>query len=256
MKQALLVLLLSFSVGVASLTTGQTSLAEPKHPAQSVSIPTLDQILDKYTQALGGRPAYEKLTTRVAAGEWENVSRGVSLPVHIYAKAPDKQAEYLEAPENRGTTGRGYDGTTGWSMNLLETGFRKVSGAELAGMQREAGFYKQINLKQYYKEMTIKGRDIVKGRDVYVIEATPEQGSDEKLYFDALTGLLVRQDVVYESPYGKMPVQRYYEDYREVDAVKLPFVIRSEGQVVVVTRLKEVKHNTPIDDSRFKSPVS
>ena len=72
------------------------------------------------------------------------------------------------------------------------------------------------------------------------------------VYFDRETGLLTRRDVVY----GKTPVQHHYEDYRDVDGIRLPFVLRSEGPVRVITRLTEVKHNVPIDDAKFRSPTN
>lgn len=216
------------------------------------ALPTVEQVLAKYVQAMGGGPAHQKLTTRVAKGEWENVTRGVRFPIEFYSKAPNKRVEILDAPENRGFTGRGYDGTAGWSMNMTETGLRQLEGAELAMMQRESDFYRAIKLERLYQRLTVSGKDRINGREVFVVEAVPETGNSEKLYFDVETGLLSRRDVVY----GTTPVQHYYEDYREVDGIKLPFVLRSEGPVRVITRLTEIKHNVPIDDGKFKVPSS
>lgn len=221
-------------------------------PDSSKASPTVEQVLAKYVESIGGRAAYQKLTTQVATGEWENVTRGVLLPIEIYSKAPNRRVEILDATENRGLTGRGYDGTAGWSMNMTETGLRQLEGAELATMQRESDFYRQIKLEQLYKRLTLTGKDRIGGREVYAIEAIPESGNPEKLYFDAETGLLSRRDMMY----GKTPVEHYYEDYREVDGIKLPFILRSEGPVRVITRLKQIKHNVPIEDARFKSPPS
>ena len=214
-------------------------------------LPTVEQVLAKYVEAIGGASAHQKLTTMVAKGEWENVTRGVRFPVEIYAKAPNKRVELLDASENRGFTGRGYDGTAGWSMNMTETGLRPLEGAELAAAQRESDFYRQIKLDHLYKKLTVAGTDKIGAREVYIVEAIPESGNPEKLYFDAATGLLSRRDVVY----GTTPVQHYYEDYRTVDEIKVPFVLRSEGPVRVITRIKEVKHNIPIEDAKFKSPA-
>jgi hypothetical protein len=186
----------------------------------------------------------------VAKGEWENVTRGVLFPIEIYSKAPNKRVEILYAPENRGFTGRGYDGSSGWSMNMTETGLRHLEGAELAMMRRESDFYRAVRLDRLYQRVTVSGKDKINGRDVYVVDALPESGNLEKLYFDAETGLLSRWDVVY----GTTPVQHYYEDYREVDGIKLPFILRSEGPVKILTRLTEIKHNLPIDDAKFTSP--
>lgn len=212
--------------------------------------PTLEQVLAKYVRATGGAAAHEKLTTRVAKGEWENVTRGVRFPIEIYSKAPSKRVEILHAPENHRFTGRGFDGSSGWSMNMTETGLRHLEDAELAMMQRESDFYRAIKLDRLYKRLTVSGKDKTNGREVYVVDALPESGNPEKLYFDAETGLLSRRDVVY----GATPVQHYYEDYREVDGIKLSFVLRSEGPVKIITRLTEIKHTVPIDDAKFKSP--
>jgi len=218
----------------------------------SDALPTVDQVLSKYVEAKGGRPAHQKLTNRVAKGEWENVTRGVRHPIEIYSKAPDKRVEILDAPENRGVTGRGYDGSSAWSMNMTETGLRPLEGAELATMQRESDFYREIKLDRLYQRLTLTGIERIGGRDAYAVEAIPDGGNAEKLYFDVETGLLSRRDMVY----GRTPVQHYYEDYRAVDGIKLPFVLRSEGPVRLITRLTEVKHNVQIDDARFKSPTT
>lgn len=235
-----------------AMSLPSTLPASPQTTGSSKALATVEQVLSKYVQATGGNAAHQKLTTRVAKGEWENVTRGVRFPSEIYSKAPNKRAEILDAPENRGFTGRGYDGSSGWSMNMTETGLRPLEGAELATMQRESDFYREIKLDQLYQRLTVTGNDRIDGREVCAIEAVPESGNTEKLYFDTETGLLSRRDMVY----GKTPVQHYYEDYRFVDGIKLPFVLRSEGPVRVITRLTEIKHNVPIEDARFKSPPS
>ena len=42
---------------------------------------------------------------------------------------------------------------------------------------------------------------------------------------------------------------------RTVDEIKAPFVWGSERPVRVTTRLTDIKHNVPIDDTKFKSPL-
>ena len=241
MNQLLLTLAISLSFLIQ---------ASPRAGDSSKTLPTSEQVLEKYIRAIGGGAAHEKLTSRIAKGEWENATRGTRFRIEIFAKAPNKRVEILDAPENRGFTGRGYDGTNGWSMNLTETGLRHLDGVELAATQRESDFYRPINLARLYKRLAVIAKERLDGRDVYVVEAAPENGNPEKLYFDSENGLLTRRDVVY----GATPVQHYYEDYRELDGIKLPFILRSEGPVRVITRLKEIKHNVPIEDSKFKSP--
>jgi len=125
-----------------------------------------------------------------------------------------------------------------------------LEGVDLGMLRRDSDFYRTIRLERLYARLTATGVERINNREVYAVEAIPESGNPEKLYFDSETGFLSRRDVVY----GKTPVQHYFEDYREVDGIKLPFVIRSEGPVRVITRLKDIQHNIPIDDEKFKTP--
>src|SRR5262249_6631127 len=80
-------------------------------------------------------------------------------------------------------------------------------------------------------------------RAVYVIEATPAEGDPEIWSFDARTGLLIRID------------DTYFDDYREVDGVKLPFTVRTSSAAgKVIIKLDEIRHNVPIEETRFKNP--
>ncbi len=220
---------------------------------QQGSLPTVDQILEKYVQAVGGREAIKKLSTRVMKATQEISTMGLKAEVEGYQKAPDKLLVVVTVP-GHGASSEGFDGTTGWSNDPM-SGLRRKGGAELARMKRDYDLYKDINLKQHYPRMVVKGRVEVAGRQAYVVEATPAEGAAEKMYFDAETGLLIRQDGLLESPQGSLPVEYYFEDYREVDGVKIPFTTKLVNPAMTaVIKLKEVRHNVPVDDARFQIP--
>jgi len=93
--------------------------------------------------------------------------------------------------------------------------------------------------------------------EAYAVEATPSDGgAPEKLYFDAQTGLLRRKYSEAKTFLGQFPTQTGYEDYREVDGVKLPFAIRwSIPGRAWGRKIAEVKQNVPLDDARFDPPA-
>jgi hypothetical protein len=127
-----------------------------------------------------------------------------------------------------------------------------------AQLRREAEFHKETRLKEVYPKMTVLGRATVGGREAYVVEASPaDGGSPEKLFFDAQTGLLVRKYSEARTALGQFPTQTDYEDYREVDGVKLPFSIRwaIPGRVWG-RKITEVKQNVPLDDAQFNAPAN
>ena len=186
------------------------------------------------------------------------------MPFEWYAKAP---GQHVEVSLGDFDASRGFDGTVAWSLNVTETGFRELHGADLAAVRRDAEFYREIKLRELYPTMSVAGIAKVGGRDAYIVDARPTEGSSETLYFDVRSGLLVRRDQVIEIPRdGVIPVEAMieqrvetsYEDYREVDGIRLPFTIRQRlvGLSTEVTySLNEVTHNAVIDPATFAIPI-
>src|SRR5882762_240539 len=191
MKRILTTLLFISAITVAALAQGgsQKPAADAKPAA---SLPTADQILDKYVQAIGGKAAIEKQTSRVSKGSFEIPAVGASGTAEIYEKAPNKNAAIITIP-GFGVVQEGYDGKTGWAQDP-QSGLREKAGAELATAKLDGEFHKPIKLKQLYPKLVVKGKDKVGDKDVYVVEATPVEGSAETWYFDVQSGLVLRQD--------------------------------------------------------------
>ena len=109
-----------------------------------------------------------------------------------------------------------------------------------------------------YSKMTLLGKTMIGEHEAYVVEAIPaDSASPEKLYFDVQTGLLVRKYSESKTILGPFPTQTDYEDYREVDGVKLPFTIRwSIPGRVWGRRITEVKQNVSLGDAQFDLPTT
>ncbi len=239
------------AASVAVLLLGLIPLAAQTTPAES--LPTPDQIIAKYVQAVGGKAALEKLTSRVSTGTVEFDVVPGAFSQEIYEKAPNKQFYSMDAGQF-GVIQIGYNGTVGWEDNP-QTGFGKLSGMRLAVMKRNADFYRAVRLKEIYPKMSVTGKEAVNGHDAYVLEATPPDGAVEWMYFDTESGLLVRHKGQNEAPTGPVMVETTLSDYREVDGIKLPFTTYvSRPDIGFTIRLSEVKHDLPIEDSKFEKP--
>jgi zinc protease len=217
------------------------------------ALPSVDQILDKFVQAIGGKAAMEKVTSRVSKGNFEIPSMGAGGPIEIYSKAPNINLVIINIP-GFGVVQQGFNGTVAWAQEPT-SGLRELSGPELVSAKREAEFYADIKFKELYPKMTVKGKDKVGDKEVYVIEATPSEGSPALLYFDTQSGLMLRTDREAESPQGKMHVEIFLEDYKEVDGIKMPFTVKQNTPAISFTiKIEEVKHNVPVDDAKFNKP--
>lgn len=252
MKRILTLLL----VMLVPVTSGLAQ-EEPKKPEaaaqpanETASLPTLDQILDKFVESSGGKAALEKVTSRQVKGTFEIPSMGASGTVEIYAKAPNRSYTVIDVP-GFGTIQQGYDGTVAWEDNPM-TGPRDLTGAELSARKRDVDFYRELHLKELYPQMLVKGKEKVGERQAYLVEGTPPEGKPEKMFFDVENGLLIRMDAERESPQGTALVETYLEDYRDVDGVKVPFTMRQVNPMFSMTiKFSEVKNNVEIEDSKF-----
>src|SRR5262245_42000497 len=80
--------------------------------------PTAEEILDRYTQALGGRAAGEKVTTRYMKGVREFPGSGQSGSWESYDKLPNKWLTIHEGPS--GITTVGTNDHVWWSLQPID----------------------------------------------------------------------------------------------------------------------------------------
>jgi len=90
------------------------------------SEPALDQVLEKYVQAVGGKTAFDKLTSRVTL---QDVTGGdATQTVEIYEKAPNKRLIMVSSGGSVQTL-NGFDGAIA-SAPIDETGCESKIGCQ------------------------------------------------------------------------------------------------------------------------------
>jgi zinc protease len=217
--------------------------------------PTADQVLAKYTEALGGSAVIEKLKTRSMKGTWIT-SNGISLGYEVYQTAPSKLFTVLNTPK-QGVIERGFNGGVAWEKG--SRGIRDLEGIELFYLKRYPDLFKDIKLQGQFARLSFSGKEKIDGKDVYVLRGVTPDNKTERLYFDAQTGLLLRRITLTPTMVGLVPEQVDFEDYRDVDGMKLPFTIRisSIDSFFSSTRqFTEIKLNVPVDETRFNRPAA
>jgi zinc protease len=235
---------------VCAVRCASSSFENPK------SLPNVDQILDKYVQAIGGKGAWLKLTSRQTKGTLEIKATGTAVASQIYQKAPNKRLSQLEIP-GLGTVREGFDGAVAWTQ-APRAGISEIKGTQLAEIKLDADFYRELRLKELYPKILLKSIQKVGGRDAYMLEAVAKEGKPSRFYFDAENGLLVRVELDRQSAMGETHQDIYFEDHQVVDGVKLPFTIRQTepARAAFLLKVSEIKHNVAINDARFSKPKS
>lgn len=223
-------------------------------PAPSPAAPTADQVLAKYQDALGGAAVIDKLKTRTMKGTWLTAN-GISWGYEAIQSAPDRTFMLVNTPR-QGVIERGFNGSVGWEQSTR--GLRDLTGDELLFLRRYPGLFSDVKLKEQFTSLTFAGKDKINDREVYVLRGTNTANKRERLYFDAQNGLLVRRIVFTQTPLGIIPEQVDFDDYRDVDGMKVPFTIRIssvDSNLSSTRQFTEIKLNVPVDETKFNKPA-
>jgi photosynthetic reaction center cytochrome c subunit len=227
----------------------------PMHPEAAAKpasgdAPNANDILQKYVSALGGEDAIKKFSSRVEKGVI--VAGGSDTPIELFLKAPNKRISVTHMPKGESYTA--FDGTAGW---LGSTGRppRSMSPAESEAAGLDAEFYLPLRLPQIFQQLRPGRPESINGVECLTLIGTRPGRPPVRLYFEAKSGLLLRQVRYGETPLGRNPTQIDYADYRAVDGVKVPFrwtLSRTNGCFTI--QIAEVKNNVPVEDEKFAKP--
>lgn len=209
--------------------------------ASAESPPTVEQVLGRYYEALGGRDALEDIRSRVATGRVVD-DRPYAGPVIIdrfeaYGR-PGGQWAYVEHAES-GEFAEGWNGSLSWRLEDGEVAaFEGPNHSKMAFLLDPQG---PLCISEYFGEMRLTGIVDYEGRSVFAVE-TERDATYCTLYFDLASGLLTN-----------IGYHWYLENYRAVNGVLMPHRIiagRKGGSVTHV--FDEIVANTPVSGGRFE----
>ncbi len=255
-----------------AVSAAATAPPVPPPPAVAVAEkPSIDdgvqEVLDAYVEALGGRDALDRLVTRRSQAIVEDLNYPVSRSLVISWEAPNhgsielfeegqtpsdhKHGRYFRLERTTaivGSTGR----------PLLEGKYRRDSRCSYTCRS----WLRYANLKSLYPDLT-RESSIRRTAAPIVIRAAAG-GSVFRFIFDSQTHLLTE---LQELTRGAEEPRRFeFEDYREVDGIRFPFAIhesftipgapeRTANQDKVI-RFQKVQHNVEIPAQLCKPPAA
>lgn len=236
---------------VAIPAISDSPLAPPPEPeAAAQNLPSAEQLLAKYVQALGGVEAIRKIQTLRETGAAD--FNGHSFPVEVLSKAPSERVVIIHLPDGDNVTG--FNGSQGWILRPHRPVLAMPSG-EMEGASMDADPQFPLHIKGSFRELRPAPPETINGRVLHQVVAENNGQLQARFYFDSQTGLLIRVIRYARSPLGLNPTRIDYEDYRSVDGIQMPFsweLVRPAGRFRV--HLQEIKQNLAIDDSAFSLP--
>lgn len=211
--------------------------------------PPVDDVLNKYFAAIGGKASLEKLQSLTMTGT-VTARTGQTTAFTI----EEKQNKYRETRQSRPDVfARGFDGTSAWEQNGARTvdlvGFPMDQALRLNDASR------MLHISDKLTNLQTSGRPTpINGKDTTSMTGRAGQVT-EQFYFDSASGLLVRRVVTTRTPLGSLREQIDYADYRSAGDLKIPFEIKlTTWNALDTLKVADAKVNVSVDDSRFSKP--
>ena len=218
--------------------------------------PSVDQILDKYIQAIGGRQRVAGLTSFVGKGSSAGYGPEGTRPIEIFAKAPNQRTMILHTLDGDSTTA--FDGRMAWSaVPHKPVPVLALAGSELDGVRLDAELMFPARVKDTLATWRVGQLEEIDDKPVQVAQGSRPGGVLATFYFDRESGLLTRLVRYANSRVGRLPTQIDYSDYRDVSGIKVPFHLKItwlDGQEDVT--LTDVQLNVPVDPAKFGKPAA
>jgi hypothetical protein len=243
-------------VAPVSRTPGAESAAAPVQKPAAAPLPSVEDVLDHYVQALGGQAALDGVKSRIIRTEPLNGGDSKSTTV-MYQKAPGKVLLVWGSPSY--SLWVGFNGKSAWAQDSEKSYWGLLNTPQRNSIMRDSEIYQGGRIRNQYSNVKVRSTEKIGEHDTYVVSGTSPEGTSEDFFFDVATGLLLRRHIEEQTIFGGFQVRADFEDYREIGGVKMPFVVRwsSPGDAwgtKVSSKVLEVRQNEPIEDEKFNGP--
>ncbi len=246
---------MSRSVLIFLMAMGVTGGAVQRRVCAQDKPPSAQEILDRFIQVTGGKPAYERVQNQVIVGTVEFVEAGFKGTTAEYRAFPNKVYRAVELP-GVGKIEAGTDGRVAWERSS-ETGPRVKTGEEGAAALREANFNSSLRWRDLYAKVELAGEEKVDQQPCYKIVLSPKNGKPITQYYDENSGLLVKIAMVSLTPTtGEVATETFLGDYRTIEGIQVPHLVRRRVlDQQIVTHIESVRFNAEIPKDRFDLPA-
>lgn len=204
------------------------------------------EIIEKYLDALGGKDALAKVEDRTTI--MRGTAMGQTLTIIVKQKSPNKMRQEVKAGGMDQTVI--FDGVKG----VMKTATQKVdvTGKELEQLKIEATMELMLDPESFGIKLSYEGSDSINGKVLNKVKLTLASGIRWVAFFDAESGLKVKEQKEMQTQMGLIEQVIAYDNYTEVDGIKYPFKLtQSFGPQSVEMTVSSIKVNKGIADDIF-----
>jgi hypothetical protein len=216
-----------------------------------VSADEAQKIIDQYLKAVGGSKTVSRLQTLSIDGSVAVIGDAPPGTYTFKVKRPNRF--YTELRANGDTLIESYNGKSAWH-EVADGEIGTLLGHDAVEMEIAAQYYnaRLESLGKLKVGAAYKGESQLRGRPAQEVELTYPTGVQWHVFFDPQTHLIMGE----RAQIAGIPREIYYDDYRAVNGVKVPYKIElkrgKDDYSISVTR---VGVNETIGERVFDFPM-
>jgi len=219
---------------------------------------TLDQIIQKHVDALGGMDKLKAITTFSATGKATMNGGQMVAALVMQMKRPSSMRVEMTIQGKKIV--QGFDGATAWMLNPL-TGLdtpQKANAEDTQEMKNSADidFSSLVDYKAKGNAVELVGMEDVDGSPAYRLKVTRKSGKVEYDYLDSKTFLSIKSVTKRKLMGTDTEIDAYPTNFKAVNGVLFPFTVdqRPGGESVLQLTIEKAEANVPIDEALFHMP--
>lgn len=221
--------------------------------APEQELPEARSLIERHIEVIGGREAIMAQSEAVMTGEFSMPAVGITGSLMVASRPPADQVVVIELP-GMGEMRTGVSPELAWSVDPF-MGPRLIEGEEFKSMMDNTIPEAVLRDPEYVASATTVGMAEFLGQACFRVKLEWHSGRESHDCYAVESGKLIAMESVETSPMGQIEMVSTMGEYREIENVMVPTVVRQTvmGQEQVMT-LKEIRFETP-DPELFELPA-
>jgi len=219
----------------------------------STNAQTADDIIQKYSKAMGGLAAFNAIKTMKTTGTI--TTQGVDLA--LTSQIINGKAVRSDVQAMGQSVINSYKDGKGWKINPFAgvTTVTDMTPEELIDFKSQSMIASQLmDYKARGHKVELQGQEDVEGVKTYKIQLTNKDDNKVTTYFISVTDNIIVKSVSSRQIQGQdIEIETYYSDIKDFNGLKFPMVRtqKMQGQVFQEIKIATIEFNVPVDEKIF-----
>ena len=219
----------------------------------SANAQTADDIIQKYSKAMGGLAAFNAIKTMKTTGTI--TTQGVDLT--LTSQIINGKAVRSDVQAMGQSVINSYKDGKGWKINPFAgvTTITDMTPEELIDFKSQSMIANQLmDYKARGHKVELQGQEDVEGAKTYKIKLTNKDDNKVTTYFISVTDNTIVKSVSTRQLQGQdIEIETFYSDIKDFNGLKFPMVRtqKMQGQVFQEIKIATIEFNVPIDEKIF-----